>query len=115
MGGHPFPNSIGYAGDCSIDSVNYVLNGAYQWFDATVGVNDDASQDDQTTAVEFTVIVNPGNKQINAQPQWEQPASFHVPVVGATELTLETNTDLGDCLSGESEAVWGNARLVPGP
>jgi hypothetical protein len=78
-------------------------------------VNDSAAVDDQGTPVQFTVIVNPGNRQYTETVKWEQPATFHVNIRGATILTLETNTFFNDVnLSSYSCAVWGNARLVPG-
>jgi NPCBM/NEW2 domain len=116
LGGTPYPNSIGYAGDVSTDSVNYTIKGSpYGWFDATVGVNDNAAVSDQGIQVQFTVIVNPGNRQYTETVQWDQPATFHVNIRGAAMLTLETNTFFNDInLSSSSYAVWGNARLAPG-
>jgi hypothetical protein len=117
LGGTPYLNSIGYAGDCATDSVNYPVTGSrYASFDATVGVNDTAAEDDQDVPVQFTVIVDPGNQQTIKTAQWDDPAVFHVDIHDATMLTLETTTDYqGNCLSNFSYAVWGNARLVPGP
>lgn len=109
-----YPHSIGYPGECYADSVNYDLkNTSYSWFDATVGVNDDADQMDQGTQVTFTVIVNPGNKQSTTTATWGAPRPIRIPIHGATMLTLETATGLGCLESSGSVAVWGNARLIP--
>jgi NPCBM/NEW2 domain-containing protein len=123
---HLYTHSLGYAGagGCgSTPSVNYALNGKYKSFDATVGVNDTADQADQgppttATQVHYTVYANPGGGQMttvaDVTAEWGNPQNIHVNVHGASLLTLQTSGDNpATCLAFDSEAVWGNARLLP--
>ena len=112
MLGHAYPHSIGYAGSCYQQfTTNYDLNGSYHYFDATVGI-DEANQSD--TQVEFTIYGNPDGGSIrklkDVPASWASPASIHVSVSGATQLTLDTNSEEA-CL--DVEFVWGDARLTP--
>lgn len=114
--GTAYPNSIGYDGTSSVESINYDLKGAhYRWFDVTVGVNDNADTLSQDTTVGFTVIMNPGNRRFSYAASWNNPASIHLPLRGAAVLTLQTDTTGGaaNSLFPGSVAVWGSARLLP--
>lgn len=120
---HSYARSIGYLGDnnvCGPDSatISYGLGGRYQWFQATVGLNDDAAPADQemasNTGADFTVQANTGGGSMrtifDGQEWWGHPVQIQVSVVDATLLQLETN---GCLSSSDSVAVWGSARLLP--
>jgi hypothetical protein len=113
--GTTYPHSVGYNGTDSVESISYSLKGkSYSWFDATVGVNDDADTLNQDTPITFTVMLSPGDTQATYTASWHKPQSIHLPLHGATLLTLQTDTTGGlYSLFPGSVAVWGNARLTP--
>ncbi len=119
MAGKPYSNSLGYPAPFSVEteSVSYQLPRGCQWFEAMVGLNDEAGTDDRGNAdnqgAVFTVYANVGgslHQVYQVQPVWAKPRPIQVSVAGATELMLSTDNMLED--SG-SEAVWGSARVVP--
>ena len=116
MQGTAYPNSIGYDGTYSVESVQYDLKGTHDsWFDATVGINDEADTLNQGEQFGFTVIMNPGNRQSTYNASWDQPTPIHLALDGATVITLQTDTSGGTDFSlfPGSVALWGNARLTP--
>ena len=99
------------------ESVSYQLPRGCQWFEAMVGLNDQAGTDDRGNAdnqgAVFTVYDNAGgslHEVYHVQPFWGTPRLIQVNVTGATELMLSTDNMLED---GSSEAVWGSARVMP--
>jgi len=112
--GHAYTHSIGFSDTCGdAYAVNYDLNGKFQDFDATVGVND-SDQSTSNEQAQFTIYGNPGGgpaRKLREVPaSWGAPVSIsNLSVRGATLLTLVT-ADPNSCVMGEM--VWGNARLT---
>lgn len=119
MAGNSYGNSLGYPAPFTFEteSVTYQLPRGYHWFEAMVGLNDQAGTDDRGDAdnqgAVFTVYANVGgslHQVYQVQPFWGKPRPIHVSVAGATELMLSTDNMLDD---SSSEAVWGSAEVVP--
>jgi len=121
MAGKSYSNSLGYPGYPSFasetESVSYKLPRGYHWFEATVGLNDQAGNDDRGNATNqgavFTVYTNADGSlhQIyQVQPFWGKPSTIDINIGNATELMLSTENMLED---NSSEAVWGTARVTP--
>ncbi len=104
-----YAHSVGFTGTCGPDTVIYHLNGRYQWFQATVGMDDSAELDQQA---EFIVYANPGGGPLRIISEMTalvgNPVKIRVSITGSTSLVIKTD----DCLSSPSAAVWGNASLV---
>jgi NPCBM/NEW2 domain len=119
MAGILYPHSLGYSGTSALcalqQSVTYQIPSSYQDFIATVGVFDIPSDPQgQGDAVDFQVD-NGSGTQLGAQTaQYGEPAVIDVRVQGVTSLTLITSSTVGCFGDNSTEAVWGNARLVPG-
>ena len=109
--GYPAPFYVG------TESASYQLPRGYQWFEAMVGLSDQAGTDDRGDAdnqgAVFTVYDNVGgslHRVYQVHPFWGTPRSIQVNVTGATELMLSIDNMLED---DSSEAVWGSARAMP--
>jgi Swt1-like HEPN/NPCBM/NEW2 domain len=115
MQGKTYAHSIGYAQLGQEVSLTYELKRSYNYFIATIGINDNADPMDQNTSVEFIVYGNPNGGSIvslsDETVQWGKPALIDVNVRGATTLRLVTSSYEG-LVSVSSVAVWGNARLA---
>lgn len=120
----PILNShdFGYPGDCSYDAYGINLKGLhYAQFKATVSISPLAGVDGTlSTGVGVSVKVEPGNRiynpisDRNVQPH--QPQKFDVPLQGADEIILLTNTDFDNtCLTSASTVLWTDPRLVEVP
>jgi hypothetical protein len=116
MQGTAYPNSLGYDGTSSVESVQYDLKGTHcSWFDATVGINDAANVLNQNEQFGFTVTMNPGNRQYTYNASVGQPTPIRLALHGATVIALQTDTSGGSNFSlfPGSVALWGSARLTP--
>jgi hypothetical protein len=85
----------------------YQLNGAYRWFEATVGVH----PADGAGGVRFAVLVD--GKEVAAdtvEQRAGRPAAVRADVAGARTLTLIS--DFASRGNVQSEAIWGSARLL---
>jgi predicted Ser/Thr protein kinase len=114
FGGEPFPDSIRY--DLTQTQTNgmadtvYDLGGRYTSFEATIGVQDDSS--DQ---VEFQVMID--SKRVldeTLQPGQVIP-SIHLDVGGALLLKLVMTQQAGVACCNPTIAIWGNAKVIGGP
>jgi len=113
-----FPHSIGYRAISRNEVAVWELNGAYDSFNATVGLNEETQPIDQYKKVDFKVIANPDGGPMETLEDIkvssnDDPASINVSVRRATRLMLETSPVSADLVNSDSIAVWGDPLLIP--
>ncbi len=112
---HLYEHSVGYPELSSHQTVSYLLNGHYSWFQATVGLNDETTPKDQTVPVIFTVIAMRGSVQVNSRTirtRYGAPQTIVLEISGADTLKIETYPAGAPLTNRDSIAMWGSAGLV---
>lgn len=118
LGTRTYPHSLGYTADNNLCdpylSVTYVIPGSYQYLVATVGVSDiQTDSSGQGVVVSFEVDDSSGDQLGTQSAEYGKPGQMRIPIQGVTSLTLKTSSSLGCFGGGSTEAVWGDAELLP--